>query len=46
MRNDAYVEITEGLKAGETIVVAATFLIDAESNLKAALKGFADGASQ
>jgi membrane fusion protein, copper/silver efflux system len=28
------------------VVVAANFLIDAESNLKAALKGFAEGAQQ
>jgi Cu(I)/Ag(I) efflux system membrane fusion protein len=34
------VEIREGLKAGEKIVVTANFLIDAESNLKAALQAF------
>jgi Cu(I)/Ag(I) efflux system membrane fusion protein len=27
---------------GEAVVTAATFLIDAESNLKAALKGLSD----
>jgi Cu(I)/Ag(I) efflux system membrane fusion protein len=44
LRGDGFVEIREGLKAGERIVVTANFLIDAESNLKAALKGFtADG---
>ena len=32
--------IREGLKAGEKVVVTANFLIDAESNLRAALKGF------
>jgi RND family efflux transporter MFP subunit len=37
---DEYVEILEGVKDGETVVVAANFLIDAESNLKAALGGF------
>jgi Cu(I)/Ag(I) efflux system membrane fusion protein len=46
MRSDGFVEIREGLKAGEKVVVTANFLIDAESNLRAALKGFtADGAT-
>ena len=40
LRGDGLVEIRDGLKAGEKIVVTANFLIDAESNLKAALKGF------
>ncbi len=40
LRGDGYVEITDGLKIGESVVVAANFLIDAESNLKAALSGF------
>lgn len=39
-RGDGYVEIAEGVKSGEQVVVAANFLIDAESNLKAALQGF------
>ena len=30
----------EGVKDGEQVVVAANFLIDAESNLKAAIGGF------
>ena len=34
---DSWVEITEGIKAGDGVVVLANFLIDAESNLKAAL---------
>jgi len=38
---DGYYQIREGLAAGERVVVSANFLIDAESNLKAALKGFA-----
>ena len=29
---------------GDKVVVAANFLIDAESNLRAALQGFSDGA--
>jgi Cu(I)/Ag(I) efflux system membrane fusion protein len=40
MRADGYVEVLEGVQAGEEIVVRANFLIDAESNLKAALAGF------
>jgi Cu(I)/Ag(I) efflux system membrane fusion protein len=39
-RGDGFVEILEGVKDGEKVVVAANFLIDAESNLKAALAGF------
>ncbi|MCP3470318.1 efflux RND transporter periplasmic adaptor subunit [Bradyrhizobium sp. CCGUVB1N3] len=42
-RGEGYVEIRDGLAVGEAIVTSANFLIDAESNLKAALKGFADG---
>jgi Cu(I)/Ag(I) efflux system membrane fusion protein len=37
---DGYVEVLEGLKEGEEVVTTATFLIDSESNLRAALKGF------
>ncbi|MDA8259104.1 MAG: efflux RND transporter periplasmic adaptor subunit [Betaproteobacteria bacterium] len=44
-RSDDYVEIREGLKDGEPVVVAANFLIDAESNLKAALGGLSAGTS-
>ena len=39
-RGDGYVEIMEGATQGEEVVTAATFLIDAESNLKAALQAF------
>jgi Cu(I)/Ag(I) efflux system membrane fusion protein len=39
-RGDGYVEIVEGLTAGEEVVTSATFLIDAESNLQTALKAF------
>lgn len=39
-RNDDSVEIREGLVAGDKVVVSANFLIDAESNLQAALRGF------
>ena len=44
-RGGGYVEITEGLAEGEAIVTSANFLIDAESNLKAALKGYAESSS-
>lgn len=40
MRSSEFVEVTDGLKAGEAVVVSANFLIDAESNLKAALQAF------
>ena len=44
LRSDGFIEIREGLKSGEKVVVTGNFLIDAESNLRAALKGFtADG---
>ena len=39
-RGDGYVEILEGVAKGEEVVSSATFLIDAESNLKAALQAF------
>ena len=39
MRADGYIEVLEGVKAGENVVVSANFLIDAESNLKAAIGG-------
>ena len=43
VRGDGYIEIREGISEGERIVVSANFLIDAESNLKAALRAFTDG---
>src|SRR5438132_3450671 len=43
---DGYVEVLEGVKEGEEVVTSATFLIDAESNLRAALKGFTEQESQ
>jgi membrane fusion protein, copper/silver efflux system len=39
-RGDNYVEILEGISKGEEVVTSATFLIDAESNLRAALQAF------
>ncbi len=40
-RGEDRVAVLDGLKAGDAVVVAANFLIDAESNLKAALGSFA-----
>jgi len=40
-----YVEVREGLADGEVVVTSANFLIDAESNLKSALKGLSDARS-
>ena len=39
-RSDDTVEILDGVREGELVVVTANFLIDAESNLKAALGSF------
>ncbi len=43
-RTDKYVEVTQGVQDGEQVVVAANFLIDAESNLRAAVSGFGHAA--
>jgi membrane fusion protein, copper/silver efflux system len=42
-RGGGYIEVRDGLREGEPVVTSANFLIDAESNLKAALKGLASG---
>jgi Cu(I)/Ag(I) efflux system membrane fusion protein len=39
-RGEGYTEITGGVKPGDEVVTSANFLIDAESNLKAALQSF------
>jgi len=44
-RSEAHVELLDGIKDGEQVVVAANFLIDAESNLKAALGGLSTDGS-
>jgi Cu(I)/Ag(I) efflux system membrane fusion protein len=41
-RADGFVEVLEGLKGEEKVVTGANFLIDAESNLKAALAAFTE----
>jgi Cu(I)/Ag(I) efflux system membrane fusion protein len=45
-RGDGYTQVLGGLMAGEQVVVSANFLIDAESNLKAALQAFTTGDSK
>jgi Cu(I)/Ag(I) efflux system membrane fusion protein len=42
-RGDGTTQILGGLKPGEQVVVGANFLIDAESNLRAALQTFTSG---
>ncbi|MGI8525214.1 MAG: efflux RND transporter periplasmic adaptor subunit [Pseudolabrys sp.] len=39
-RGDGYIEVADGVRKGEEVVTSATFLIDAESNLRAALQAF------
>jgi Cu(I)/Ag(I) efflux system membrane fusion protein len=44
-RGGGYIEVTEGVREGEAVVTSANFLIDAESNLRAALKSFGEAGS-
>lgn len=44
MRGNGYVEVIEGISTGEEVVISANFLIDAESNLRAAIGGFGHSA--
>ncbi|KKC31570.1 cation transporter [Devosia psychrophila] len=41
LQGDGFTEILTGIATGDRVVVSANFLIDAESNLKAALDGMA-----
>jgi len=43
-RNDSVVEVLGGVKEGEQVVTSANFLLDSESNLKAALSGMSEKA--
>jgi membrane fusion protein, copper/silver efflux system len=45
-RGDGLAEIRDGVAEGDLVVTSANFLIDAESNLNAAMKGFAAGGAQ
>ena len=38
-RSDSLIEIRQGLKAGDEVVASATYLLDSESNLAAAMQG-------
>ncbi len=42
-RGGGYVEIRDGIAEGDIVVTSANFLIDAESNLKSALKTMTEG---
>jgi Cu(I)/Ag(I) efflux system membrane fusion protein len=44
-RGRGYVEVRDGVSESDAVVTSANFLIDAESNLKAALKSFGDAGS-
>ena len=46
VRGEDCVEILQGVGQGENVVVSANFLIDAESNLKAALSRFTADSKQ
>lgn len=45
VRGDGFTEIRDGVRPGERVVTGANFLIDAESNLKAAFEGLAAAAT-
>lgn len=44
-RGDEFTVVADGVREGEQVVIAANFLIDAESNLRAALSGMAGGSN-
>lgn len=46
LRGEGFTEIRQGIAEGDRVVVAANFLIDAESNLKAALRGLTPAETQ
>ncbi len=45
-RGDGYVEVVDGVREGENVVVAANFLIDSESNLRSAINAFGSQGAQ
>jgi RND family efflux transporter MFP subunit len=45
-QGDSHVEVLSGIAEGEQVVVSANFLIDSESNLKAAITGFGEAKPQ
>ncbi len=44
--SDGYAEVLEGLAEGDAVVTSASFLIDAESNIRAALQNFTQGSQK
>ncbi|MDP2792834.1 MAG: hypothetical protein Q8O25_01935 [Sulfurisoma sp.] len=46
MQGNDYFEVLQGLGEGEKVVVSANFLIDSESNLKAAFSGMSGTPAQ
>lgn len=46
LRGDDHVQVLEGLSDGERVVTSANFLIDAESNLRAALSSFGESGAE
>jgi len=44
--NDGYLEVISGLNSGDEVVTSANFLIDSESQLKAALKAVTAGSAE
>src|SRR5439155_13208405 len=38
-RGDSLIEVVQGLKPGDEVVASATYLLDSESNLAAAIQG-------
>jgi len=46
LRGAGFTEIRDGIAEGDRVVVAANFLIDAESNLRAALRGLTPAEAQ
>jgi Cu(I)/Ag(I) efflux system membrane fusion protein len=39
LRSDSLVEVVSGLKPGDEVIASATYLLDSESNLAAAMQG-------
>jgi hypothetical protein len=39
VRSDSLVEVVTGLKPGDEVIASATYLLDSESNLAAAMQG-------
>ena len=45
-RSDEFYEVSAGVAAGDQVVIAANFLVDSESSIKAALEALSGGAAQ